>query len=589
MIMGVQRSGTTALFDALSAAKGVTARIESAGDDIYDDYFLRPEPEIRGTLHALPGTVLLKPVRESEMRSPQEVAGEYAGYDLQIVWLYRDPVNVFDSYVRRGWVTSDLKSIDGFAHMWVQRNAAALASASELGDRLVVVRYEDLVSDPVHLSMCADALCISVATMFGSDSARGRTCQPEAHRTAIDGRTAWVRAELDQLRLRRSPSTALPGTPPTSLEPRRAMPPESWEAISVGGRPKLHATWRARGPLLHHKDQAIYVSLGYDASRQILACSHPTSPVPTLHAAGRDAHAVMGLEKFFADRRGDLDARIKRLVGEWSTGLPREATFDAQERLSALSVDCIAAWLAIPRYVAESFQSTMLKLAYGGSDEPWTHFGRWRDQLMARGLVAELVSAGLLQPNDVPAFICDFTMRLLAVPALVCNTMVALSGQPDVLAHARERPGAIPAMFAEAMRLAPMWFSVRRQLERSLSIAGFVMPAGSQAQVFLATANRDPAVFEDPDGWMLGRRGPSPLLSDTNAGEFSGLTDSPPWGCRHLMFDVAVMALSSLLAGPRALAFMVQPSAAILPMPYGDLLQIPGELLLRFEPRTPHA
>ncbi len=589
MIMGVQRSGTTALFEALAAADGVTARQESAGDEIYADYFLRPEPEIRGTLHALPGTVLLKPVRESEARSPWAVAREYAGYDLQIVWLYRDPVNVFDSYVRRGWASSDPQSIDGFVHMWIERNAAALASASELGDRLVVVRSEDLVSDPVNLVLCADALRISVATMFGADSALGRTRQPEACRMAIDERTSWVRAELDQLRLGRSPAIAVPGTPPTSLEPRRAMPLECREAISVGDLPTLHARWRARGPLLHHKDQAIYVSLGYDASHKILAYSRPMSPTPTLHAAGRDEQAVTGMENFFADRRGDLDARIARLVGEWSTGLPREATFNAQERLSALSVDCIAAWLDLPRDVAESFPSIMLKLSHGGSDVPWTHFGRWRDELMVRGLVAELVSAGLLHPNDVPAFICDSAMRLLAVPALVCNTMVALSGHPEMLAHARERPGAIPAMFAEAMRLAPMWFSVRRQLKDSLSIAGFVMPAGSEAQVFLAAANRDPAAFEDPDGWKLGRRGPSPLLVDAHVGEFTSLTDSPPWGCRHLMFDVAEMALSSLLAGPRALAFLGQPSAAILPMPYGDLLQIPRELLVRLEPRAARA
>ena len=84
MILGFQRSGTTALFDTLASAPGVSPRHEHADDDLYDDYFLRPEPQIRSVLAALPGTVLLKPVRESRRRSPLEVAKEYRDYDLSI-------------------------------------------------------------------------------------------------------------------------------------------------------------------------------------------------------------------------------------------------------------------------------------------------------------------------------------------------------------------------------------------------------------------------------------------------------------------------------------------------------------------------
>ena len=76
MILGFQRSGTTALFNTLASASGVSPRHEHADDDVYDDYFLRPESQVRPVLSALPGMVLLKPVRESRRRSPLEIAEE---------------------------------------------------------------------------------------------------------------------------------------------------------------------------------------------------------------------------------------------------------------------------------------------------------------------------------------------------------------------------------------------------------------------------------------------------------------------------------------------------------------------------------
>lgn len=130
MIMGFQRSGTTALFDTLASAPGVSPRHEHADDDIYDDYFLRPEPDVRPVLMALPGTVLLKRVRESRRRSPLEVAEEHHDYDLTIIWPYRDPVNVYRSWVEKFWVKSRPQ---GMGQQWVTRNEYCLASRTVLG------------------------------------------------------------------------------------------------------------------------------------------------------------------------------------------------------------------------------------------------------------------------------------------------------------------------------------------------------------------------------------------------------------------------------------------------------------------------
>ena len=196
MIMGVQRSGTTALYSALAAATGVTGRNEHPDDQIYENYYLRPEPEVRATLAALPGTVILKPVRESMRRSPQEVAEEYADYDLTIVWSYRDPVNVYHSWVVKGWV----QNYPGFTSVWLRRNRSCLEAREALGDRLVVVRYEDLVSHPSCCDALAATLGLAIRPEFRADSNLGRVSLPAEVQSTIDGQTRATLARLDAAR-----------------------------------------------------------------------------------------------------------------------------------------------------------------------------------------------------------------------------------------------------------------------------------------------------------------------------------------------------------------------------------------------------
>lgn len=202
MIMGFQRSGTTALFKTLSTAPGVSPRNESADDDIYDDYFLRPEAEIRPVLAPLPGVVLLKPVRESQRRAPLAVADEYRDYDLTIVWIYRDPVNVFQSWMDKKWVRCRPQ---GLGRHWVKRNEGCLASRAALGDRLLVVRYEDLVNHPRCVEELAGRLGLAVRSTFRADRNAGRSILPAESQEEIDAVTRATLEKLDEVRSIRPP------------------------------------------------------------------------------------------------------------------------------------------------------------------------------------------------------------------------------------------------------------------------------------------------------------------------------------------------------------------------------------------------
>jgi hypothetical protein len=202
MILGFQRSGTTALFKTLASASGVSPRHEHADDDVYHNFFLRPEPEIRPVLMALPGAVLLKPVRESHRRSPVEIDEEYHDYDLSMIWLYRDPVNVYHSWIEKGW---SVRQPDWIVSQWVTRNAKCLASQAALGDKLLIVRYEDLVASPACLTALAGRLGLSVASTLRADSNAGRnSVNPEIQR-GIDTITQDTLDALDRARTIRPP------------------------------------------------------------------------------------------------------------------------------------------------------------------------------------------------------------------------------------------------------------------------------------------------------------------------------------------------------------------------------------------------
>jgi len=97
MVTGVQRSGTGALFYALAEDLGVRVFQESNASEFYLGWNLRSETELRPLLTASAQTVLTKPVNETSRRSVAELLREFTAHETWIVWIYRDPVNVFAS------------------------------------------------------------------------------------------------------------------------------------------------------------------------------------------------------------------------------------------------------------------------------------------------------------------------------------------------------------------------------------------------------------------------------------------------------------------------------------------------------------
>lgn len=153
MVMGYQRSGTNALFDSIERGGGCIPMVDVEQSEIYDQFDLRPEPEIRKFLMASPAPVLLKPVNDTKKRSIENILNEYKDYEVKIVYLYREPVHVFGSQVNLWPHFDDVKE---FIHLWNKRNRYALDLSARWKDQLAIISYADLIADPdVFNQVCA--------------------------------------------------------------------------------------------------------------------------------------------------------------------------------------------------------------------------------------------------------------------------------------------------------------------------------------------------------------------------------------------------------------------------------------------------
>ena len=106
-------------------------------------------------------------------------------------------------------------------------------------------------------------------------------------------------------------------------------------------------------------------------------------------------------------------------------------------------------------------------------------------------------------------------LRLLLVAGnetttnLIGNGMLALLRNPEELERLREDPGLIPGAVEELLRFdSPVQTDFRGALE-DCEVNGAPVRRGENVVLLIGSANRDPAVFEEPDRLDVGRSGSS--------------------------------------------------------------------------------
>ncbi|ARF58640.1 cytochrome P450 family protein [Streptomyces gilvosporeus] len=89
---------------------------------------------------------------------------------------------------------------------------------------------------------------------------------------------------------------------------------------------------------------------------------------------------------------------------------------------------------------------------------------------------------------------------------LIGNATLGLLEHPDRLARLRHHPAELPAVVEEFLRHSgPAPLAIRRFAKEDLEIGGVRIAAGDSVLLGIASANRDPARFPDPDAFDHGR------------------------------------------------------------------------------------
>jgi len=91
------------------------------------------------------------------------------------------------------------------------------------------------------------------------------------------------------------------------------------------------------------------------------------------------------------------------------------------------------------------------------------------------------------------------------VEALILNTLYALGSHPEALAAVRADTSRIGAAIEETARWLSPVQSATRHVVRDIEVSGVQMKAGDTVNCMLGAANRDPAVFAEPDRYWPDR------------------------------------------------------------------------------------
>lgn len=113
--------------------------------------------------------------------------------------------------------------------------------------------------------------------------------------------------------------------------------------------------------------------------------------------------------------------------------------------------------------------------------------------------------------SDVTATPQQVYPQLLAAQRLAPIALGPLG--PKVLSYELVRTVLAQSAVNETMRHSPISNSLLRTVTEDVELAGVVFPAGTMVMANTAAANRDPAIYDDPDRFDITREGLPTILT----------------------------------------------------------------------------
>ncbi len=259
----------------------------------------------------------------------------------------------------------------------------------------------------------------------------------------------------------------------------------------------------------------------------------PNSLDPPEHAAFRAA-----IDPFFAPKRmRELEPRLQKIAHEIIAALPRNTTVDAITGIGyPLAVRAQAdwlgwqgaeskllAWMADNHAATRSADRSRTAAVAAAFDEIVLEQVRRRRQLgnsapsdPTTKLLSITVNGALLSDADIVSILRNWTAGDLASMAAAVGVVLHfLAAHPEVQQSLRENPAQLPAAIDEILRIDDPFLVSRRVTTASTDVAGYTLEPDKRIYLNWTSANRDEAVFPDPDAYRPEENTPHNLVYGT--------------------------------------------------------------------------
>jgi cytochrome P450 len=121
-------------------------------------------------------------------------------------------------------------------------------------------------------------------------------------------------------------------------------------------------------------------------------------------------------------------------------------------------------------------------------------------------LLHERIADRLIDDEEIISILRNWTVgELSTISASVGILAHYLAERSDLQQQLREQPSLLPAAIDEILRIHAPLIANRRITTGPIEVGGHVLPAGARITLMWASANRDEAVFGDPDEFRLDR------------------------------------------------------------------------------------
>lgn len=264
---------------------------------------------------------------------------------------------------------------------------------------------------------------------------------------------------------------------------------------------------------------------------QLLGEFNPVPEIPWMITSDPPAHTrlrKLANKGFMPSMIRNLTPRVGALAMELLEPLRSKREIDfVRDFSAAFPVSVIAEMLGIEPELRVDFKRWADDIISASNRATATEDDRQRNSIAdARAYFEATIAHRRLEPRDdlISAFVRaeEEHQALTALEILSLSILLLLGGsetttnllgslvitlleQPDMLAKVQRDPSLIPQLVEEGLRYHSPVQALFRQTTQTVEIAGTTIPANATVMPLLASANRDPRKFPDPERFDLTR------------------------------------------------------------------------------------